>query len=53
MTQEEEDAVRDPSVRKAIKEVSAEVEKTEGRGQLKVSVRPISLHCLAYNDHWK
>ncbi|XP_074509855.1 uncharacterized protein LOC141779094 isoform X2 [Sebastes fasciatus] len=39
VTQEEEDAVRDPSVRKAIKEVSAEVEKTEGRGQLKVILK--------------
>lgn len=38
-TQEEEDAVRDPAVRKAIKEVSAEVEKTEGRGQLKVILK--------------
>lgn len=36
---EEEAAVKDPAVRKAIKEVAAEVANTEGRGQLKVSVR--------------
>lgn len=47
VTCEEEEAIRDPAVRKSIKEVAAEVEKTEGRGQLKVSVRPISLqHCF-------
>ncbi len=47
VTCEEEEAIRDPAVRKTIKEVAAEVEKTEGRGQLKVSVRPISLqHCF-------
>lgn len=38
VTHEEEEAIRDPAVRKTIKEVSAEVEKTEGRGQIKVSV---------------
>lgn len=37
VTHEEEEAIKDPVVRKAIKEVAAEVEKTEGRGQLKVS----------------
>lgn len=42
VTHEEEEAVKDPAVRKAIKEIAAEVEKTEGRGQLKVSVRCIS-----------
>ncbi|XP_073342237.1 uncharacterized protein [Pagrus major] len=36
---EEEAAVKDPAVRKAIKEVAAEVEKTEGRGQLKVILK--------------
>ncbi|KAI4811446.1 hypothetical protein KUCAC02_014355 [Chaenocephalus aceratus] len=35
VTHEEEEAIRDPAVRKTIKEVSAEVEKTEGRGQIK------------------
>ncbi|XP_054478371.1 uncharacterized protein si:ch211-197h24.6 isoform X2 [Anoplopoma fimbria] len=36
---EEEEAIKDPVVRKSIKEVSAEVEKTEGRGQLKVILK--------------
>ncbi|XP_070692021.1 uncharacterized protein [Pempheris klunzingeri] len=39
ITYEEEEAVKDPAVRKAIKEVAAGVEKTEGRGQLKVILR--------------
>ncbi|KAM8734411.1 uncharacterized protein AB9X84_023217 isoform 1-T2 [Acanthopagrus schlegelii] len=36
---EEEAAVKDPAVRKAIKEVAAEVANTEGRGQLKVILK--------------
>ncbi|XP_068425708.1 uncharacterized protein si:ch211-197h24.6 isoform X2 [Clinocottus analis] len=36
---EEEEAIKDPVVRKAIKEISAAVEKTEGRGQLKVILK--------------
>lgn len=40
VTQTEEEAVRDPAVRKAIKEAAAEVEKSEGRGQLKVTSGP-------------
>ncbi|XP_059194760.1 uncharacterized protein si:ch211-197h24.6 [Centropristis striata] len=39
VTQEEEQAIKDPAVRKAIKEVAAEVERAEGRGQLKVILR--------------
>ncbi|XP_051262488.1 uncharacterized protein si:ch211-197h24.6 [Dicentrarchus labrax] len=39
VTQEEEEAIKDPAVRKAIKEVAAEVENTEGRGQLKVILK--------------
>ncbi|XP_033983602.1 uncharacterized protein si:ch211-197h24.6 [Trematomus bernacchii] len=39
VTHEEEEAIRDPAVRKTIKEVSAEVEKTEGRGQIKVILK--------------
>lgn len=39
VTCEEEEAIKDPSVRKMVKDVAAEVEKTEGRGQLKVSAR--------------
>lgn len=36
---EEEEAIKDPVVRKAIKEISAAVEKSEGRGQLKVILK--------------
>ncbi|XP_040901364.1 uncharacterized protein si:ch211-197h24.6 isoform X2 [Toxotes jaculatrix] len=36
---EEEEAIRDPVVRKNIKDIAAEVEKTEGRGQLKVILK--------------
>ncbi|XP_026228315.1 uncharacterized protein si:ch211-197h24.6 [Anabas testudineus] len=39
VTCEEEEAIKDPSVRKMIKDVAAEVEKTEGRGQLKVILK--------------
>ncbi|CAI5662430.1 uncharacterized protein si:ch211-197h24.6 [Oreochromis niloticus] len=39
ITHEEEDAVKDPAIRKSIKEAAAEVEKTEGRGQIKVILR--------------
>ncbi|XP_030605528.1 uncharacterized protein LOC115794267 [Archocentrus centrarchus] len=39
ITNEEEDAVKDPAIRKSIKEAAAEVEKTEGRGQIKVILR--------------
>nr|XP_046255823.1 uncharacterized protein si:ch211-197h24.6 isoform X2 [Scatophagus argus] len=39
VTHEEEEALKDPAVRKTIKEVAAEVEKTEGRGQLKVILK--------------
>ncbi|KAM9851634.1 uncharacterized protein ACBR49_004791 isoform 2-T2 [Aulostomus maculatus] len=35
----EEEAIKDPAVRKMIKTVAAEVEKTEGRGQLKVILK--------------
>lgn len=43
VTNEEEEAIRDPAVRKTIKEVAADIEKTEGRGQLKVSVNECML----------
>lgn len=33
---EEEAALKDPAIRKAVKAAAAEVEKTEGRGQIKV-----------------
>lgn len=36
---EEETAVKDPGVRKSIKDAAAEVEKTEGRGQLRVILK--------------
>ncbi|XP_044064591.1 uncharacterized protein si:ch211-197h24.6 isoform X2 [Siniperca chuatsi] len=39
VTCEEEEAIREPTVRKTIKEVAAGVEKTEGRGQLKVILK--------------
>lgn len=39
VTQEEAEAYRDPALRKTIKDVAAEVEKTEGRGQLKVILK--------------
>ncbi|XP_039973952.1 uncharacterized protein si:ch211-197h24.6 isoform X2 [Xiphias gladius] len=39
ITCEEEEAIRDPAVRKTIKDIAAEVEKTEGRGQLKVILK--------------
>ncbi|XP_038567474.1 uncharacterized protein si:ch211-197h24.6 isoform X1 [Micropterus salmoides] len=39
VTCEEEEATKEPTVRKTIKEVAAEVEKTEGRGQLKVILK--------------
>ncbi|KAM4600818.1 uncharacterized protein ACJ7VT_020702 isoform 1-T2 [Polymixia lowei] len=39
VTCEEEEAVKDPVERKKIKEVTAEVEKAEGRGQLKVILK--------------
>ncbi|KAF7669700.1 hypothetical protein LDENG_00147300 [Lucifuga dentata] len=39
VTCEEEEAIKDPAVRKKIKEAAAEVEKTEGRGQLKVILK--------------
>ncbi|KAG7470030.1 hypothetical protein MATL_G00135200 [Megalops atlanticus] len=37
--QEEEEAVKDPAIRKAAKESAAEVEKAEGRGKLKVLLK--------------
>lgn len=39
VTQSEEEATKDPLIRKSIKEAAAEVEKSEGRGQLKVTSR--------------
>nr|XP_020462801.1 uncharacterized protein LOC109964092 [Monopterus albus] len=39
LTCEEEEAIKDPAVRKTIKDVAAEVENTEGRGQLKVILK--------------
>lgn len=36
MAYEEEEAVKDPVLRKLIKEAGCEVERTEGRGILKV-----------------
>ncbi|XP_067304683.1 uncharacterized protein si:ch211-197h24.6 [Pseudorasbora parva] len=36
---EEEEAHKDPSIRKAIKAAAAEVEKTEGRGQIKMVLK--------------
>ncbi|XP_053183911.1 uncharacterized protein si:ch211-197h24.6 isoform X2 [Scomber japonicus] len=39
VTSDEVEANKDPAVRKTIKEIAAEVEKTEGRGQLKVILK--------------
>ncbi|CAN9514246.1 unnamed protein product [Ophioblennius macclurei] len=39
VTCEEEDAVKDPAVRKAVKDAAAEVEQTEGRGQIRVILK--------------
>ncbi|XP_067365746.1 uncharacterized protein si:ch211-197h24.6 isoform X1 [Channa argus] len=39
VTCEEEEAIKDPSVRKMVKDVAAEVEKAEGRGQIKVILK--------------
>ncbi|CAK6960639.1 uncharacterized protein si:ch211-197h24.6 isoform X2 [Scomber scombrus] len=39
ITSDEVEANKDPAVRKTIKEIAAEVEKTEGRGQLKVILK--------------
>ncbi|XP_074540584.1 uncharacterized protein LOC141801435 isoform X2 [Halichoeres trimaculatus] len=39
VTNEEEEGVRDPAVRKKIKEAASEVENAEGRGQLKVILK--------------
>lgn len=40
---EEEDGVKDPTVRKAIKVAAAEVEKAEGRGQIRVRNKLITI----------
>lgn len=56
VTCEEEEAIKDPAVRKKIKEAAAEVEKTEGRGQLKVIVRRIitgPLYCCSSDMDFK
>lgn len=45
---EEDAALKDPSVRKTVKETAAEVEKAEGRGQLRVS-NPYLL-CLSHRS---
>lgn len=47
VTQSEEEAVKDPVIRKSIKEAAAEVEKSEGRGQLKVLLKEPG-HVLAF-----
>ncbi|XP_023256517.1 uncharacterized protein LOC111650823 [Seriola lalandi dorsalis] len=39
VTCEEEEAIKDPAVRKTIKDIAAEVEKSEGRGQIKVILK--------------
>ncbi|KAG7242036.1 hypothetical protein INR49_024081, partial [Caranx melampygus] len=39
VTCEEEKAIKDPAARKTIKEAAAEVEKSEGRGQIKVILK--------------
>ncbi|XP_041844919.1 uncharacterized protein si:ch211-197h24.6 isoform X2 [Melanotaenia boesemani] len=39
VTCEEEDAIKDPVVRRTVKAAVAEVEKTEGRGQIKVILK--------------
>lgn len=39
VTCEEEDAVKDAAVRKAVKDAAAEVEQTEGRGQIRVILK--------------
>lgn len=39
VTCEEEDAIKDPAVRKAVKDAAAEVEQTEGRGQIRVILK--------------
>ncbi|XP_056142322.1 uncharacterized protein si:ch211-197h24.6 [Lampris incognitus] len=47
VTCEEEEGVKDPSIRKKIKEIAAEVEETEGRGQLKVILKePYDVHAF-------
>ncbi|XP_029959553.1 uncharacterized protein LOC115397407 isoform X2 [Salarias fasciatus] len=39
VTCEEEDAIKDPVIRKAVKDAAAEVEQTEGRGQIRVILK--------------
>ncbi|XP_068616564.1 uncharacterized protein si:ch211-197h24.6 isoform X2 [Brachionichthys hirsutus] len=39
ISQDEGEAIKDPAVRKIIKDVAADVEKTEGRGQLRVVLK--------------
>lgn len=43
MAYEEEEASKDAAIRKAIKDVGIEVERTEGRGLLKVGLKNISI----------
>lgn len=40
--------MKDPAIRKSIKEAAAEFEKTEGRGQIKVSATPVIVQFLCY-----
>lgn len=38
MPHEEEEVTRNPVIKKEMKSIAAEVEKTEGRGQIKVGI---------------
>lgn len=53
--QSEEEATKDPVIRKSIKEAAAEVEKSEGRGQLKVtlSISDTKVNDLSISNHVK
>lgn len=48
VTCEEEDVIKDNVVKKNVKAIVAEVEKTEGRGQIKVGDSPL-LPCCSYS----
>lgn len=48
VTCEEEDVIKDNAVKKNVKAMVAEVEQTEGRGQIKVA-DPSLLPCWSYS----
>lgn len=48
MPHEEEEVAKNPAVKKEMKVIAAEVEKTQGRGQVKVGISCLNIYSYIF-----